>query len=149
MTGSLSTNDAKNRLRFRKIFEIFETYSCCFCVVIRIEFEDWTSRGRILHMAKLLQAISNLRDSGLRNVYNWNLRKCKFCVISKWQFFKWLFTCWFRWWPRWVILESSFKFRGYIDVGDGCWRPNVLVKKFGRWWQVTSSISRVRHQHHH
>ena len=22
---------------------------------------------------------------------------------------------------------------GYIDVGDGCWRPNVLVTKFGRW----------------
>ena len=22
---------------------------------------------------------------------------------------------------------------GYIDVGDGCWRPNVLVTKFRRW----------------
>ena len=22
---------------------------------------------------------------------------------------------------------------GYIDVGDGCWRPNVLVTRFGCW----------------
>ena len=22
---------------------------------------------------------------------------------------------------------------GYIDVGDGCWIPNVLVTRFGCW----------------
>ena len=37
---------------------------------------------------------------------------------------------------------------GYIDFGDGCWRPNVLVTRFWCWWQVTSPTSRVRHQHH-
>ena len=23
--------------------------------------------------------------------------------------------------------------KGYIDVGDGCWKPNVLVTRFGCW----------------
>ena len=22
---------------------------------------------------------------------------------------------------------------GFIDVGDGCWRPNVLLPRFGCW----------------
>ena len=30
--------------------------------------------------------------------------------------------------------NNSHKSRiGYIDVGDGCWRPNVLVTRFGCW----------------
>ena len=29
-----------------------------------------------------------------------------------------------------------------------CWRPNVLVKRFGCWWSDLSPTSRVRHQHH-
>ena len=36
---------------------------------------------------------------------------------------------------------------GYADVGDGCWRPNVLLTSFGCCWQVTSQTSRVRLQH--
>ena len=42
---------------------------------------------------------------------------------------------------RWVDWDS------YIDVGDGCLRPNVLMTIFGWWWQVTLPISRVRHQY--
>ena len=38
-------------------------------------------------------------------------------------------------------------FSGYIDVGDRCWRPNVLVTRFGCCRQVTSPTSKVRHQH--
>ena len=30
-------------------------------------------------------------------------------------------------------MEVDEESDGYIDVGDGCWRPNVLVTKFGRW----------------
>ena len=36
------------------------------------------------------------------------------------------------------FLNSCGLKMGYIDVGDGCWRPNVLV---------TSLTSKVRHQH--
>ena len=44
-----------------------------------------------------------------------------------------------------LIVDVS---EGYIDVGDGCWRPYVLVTNvFGRWWQVKSPTSRVRNQH--
>ena len=25
---------------------------------------------------------------------------------------------------------------GYIDVGDGCWRPNVLVTSLRWWWPI-------------
>ena len=25
---------------------------------------------------------------------------------------------------------------GYIDVGDGCWRPNVLVTSLRCWWPL-------------
>jgi len=34
---------------------------------------------------------------------------------------------------------------GYIDVGDGCWRPTVLVTILGCWWR--DLLPRVRHQH--
>ena len=35
--------------------------------------------------------------------------------------------------------KSAFpmiKFKGYIDVGDGCWRPNVLVTSLRCWWPI-------------
>jgi len=39
--------------------------------------------------------------------------------------------------------------KGYIDVGDGCWRPNVLVTSLRCWWliQVTDLIHWENHQH--
>ena len=52
-----------------------------------------------------------------------------------------------RCWWRDLSPTSKSRKMGYIDVGDGCWRPNVLVTKFGRCWQVKSPTSRVRHQH--
>ena len=33
------------------------------------------------------------------------------------------------------LCEKMAKF-GYIDVGDGCWRPNVLVTRFRCWWPI-------------
>ena len=33
-------------------------------------------------------------------------------------------------------MEITFNFKryvGYIDVGDGCWRPNVLVTSLRCW----------------
>ena len=27
-------------------------------------------------------------------------------------------------------------FKGHIDVGDGCWRPNVLVPSLRCWWSI-------------
>ena len=33
---------------------------------------------------------------------------------------------------------------GYIDVGDGCWGPNVLVTSLGCCRRVTSEAIRVR-----
>ena len=31
------------------------------------------------------------------------------------------------------ISRTSQIQNGYIDVADGCWRPNVLVTRFGCW----------------
>ena len=31
------------------------------------------------------------------------------------------------------ILAGLHSQRGYIEVGDGCWRSNVLVTSFGCW----------------
>ena len=45
------------------------------------------------------------------------------------------------------FIKSGCHLKSYIDVGDGCWRPNVLVTRFRCWRQVTSPTSRVRHQH--
>ena len=57
-----------------------------------------------------------------------------------------IFRCFslFRFHLIWSNISHT---KGYIDVGDGCWRPNVLMTRFGCWWQVTSPTSRVRHQH--
>ena len=49
---------------------------------------------------------------------------------------------------------------GYIDVGDGCWRPNVLVTIMRCWWRfwpfwfwnsvtnIHKSSPILSHQHH-
>ena len=39
-----------------------------------------------------------------------------------------------------VLISSDFKRKvnseGYIDVGDGCWRRNVLVTSLRCWWPI-------------
>ena len=35
-----------------------------------------------------------------------------------------------------VFEEILLEFAGYIDVGDGCWRPNVLVTDLGCWLPI-------------
>ena len=30
-------------------------------------------------------------------------------------------------------LSGASEIKGYIDVGDGCWRPNVLVTSLRYW----------------
>ena len=44
-----------------------------------------------------------------------------------------------------VRLESTSRYldldKGYIDVGDGCWRRNVLVTNIRCWWQLWSFSS--------
>ena len=32
-----------------------------------------------------------------------------------------------------VTSPTRFVLKGYIDVGDGCWRRKVLVKSLGYW----------------
>ena len=35
-----------------------------------------------------------------------------------------------------VVKEGEYlgtNFRGYMDVGDGCWRPNVLMTRLRYW----------------
>ena len=40
------------------------------------------------------------------------------------------------------------KIKGYIDVGDGCWRTNVLVTRFGCWWPI-SNVTNILFCHHY
>ena len=35
---------------------------------------------------------------------------------------------------RFILIGSSNK--GDIDIGDGCWRPNVLVTSLRCWWPI-------------
>jgi len=37
-----------------------------------------------------------------------------------------------------MVFENGYirSFFGYIDVGDGCWRPNVLVTSLRCWWSI-------------
>ena len=35
-----------------------------------------------------------------------------------------------------IFLSSSISHRGYIDVDDWCWRPNVLVTSLRCWWPI-------------
>ena len=34
------------------------------------------------------------------------------------------------------LLITYLRYFGYIDVGDGCWRPNVLVTSLRCWWPI-------------
>ena len=58
-------------------------------------------------------------------------------------------------WTVWYRPYNMY-FIGYIDVGDKCWRPNVLVATC-HWqdldvrdksWLVTSPTSNISYQHH-
>ena len=49
--------------------------------------------------------------------------------------------------PTSMVSNIRHLYRGYIDVDDGCWRPNMLMTSFGWWSQVTSPTTRVRLEH--
>ena len=34
------------------------------------------------------------------------------------------------------VSKELAEYPGYIDVGDGCWRPNVLVTSLRCWWPI-------------
>ena len=36
--------------------------------------------------------------------------------------------------------SDSISFRGHIDVGDRCWKPNVLVTNLRCWWPILTLI---------
>jgi len=38
---------------------------------------------------------------------------------------------------------SGIHYSGYIDVGDGCWRRNVLATTLRCWWRFKSLSSRL------
>ena len=40
--------------------------------------------------------------------------------------------------------KSITDIKGYIDVGDGCWRPNVLVTSLRCWWPIQDVGDRFR-----
>ena len=35
-----------------------------------------------------------------------------------------------------IISFAAYACKGYIHVGHGCWRPNVLVTRLRCWWPI-------------
>ena len=58
-----------------------------------------------------------------------------------------IWTCQNNWCTFSIGTLNTWYPMGYIDVGDGCWRPNVLMTRFGCWQQVTPPISNISHRH--
>ena len=58
-----------------------------------------------------------------------------------------IWTCQNNWCTFSIGTLKTWYPMGYIDVGDGCWRPNVLVTIFWCWQQVTPPISNISHRH--
>ena len=40
-----------------------------------------------------------------------------------------------------VYRLQAWNKHGFIDVGDGCWRPNLLVTDSGCWWVTNLTLS--------
>ena len=43
--------------------------------------------------------------------------------------------------PEWNIM--CYEVKGYIDIGDECWRPNVLVTSSRCWWPIQDVEDRL------
>ena len=60
--------------------------------------------------------------------------------LTKCYFLVWKKTIRLVYYSIWKIGFSGYSY-GYIDVGDGCWRWNVLVTTLRCWWRFSPFLS--------
>ena len=65
--------------------------------------------------------------------------------VSKWNWYSyWIYQDYEKWTQqaRWIPLQYFLiDSVGYIDVGDGCWRRNLLVTTLRCWWRFWPFLS--------
>ena len=103
-------------------------------------------RSNMLHLLNESQKIHASLITEIKLCQNLNTPLTHFLRIKAGMMLKWIFH-WNQQINSTIELTSFMGIFGYIDVGDGCWRRNVLVTIWKCWWRFwpfrspTSSIA--------